>query len=52
MSNKSSNLLQHSYAIMVNDEADYQPINVNEDIILSNDYEPGNLFFNFMYIQI
>jgi len=45
MPNKLSNLLQHSYAIMVNDEVDYQSLNINEDTMLSDDYDPGNTFF-------
>lgn len=33
---------------MVND-TDYQQLNINEDTMLDNDYEPGNLFLNFIY---
>lgn len=45
MSNRSINLLQHSYANMVNDDSDFQPLNIAEDTMLSNDYEPGNFLF-------
>lgn len=51
MSNKSTDLLQHSYAIMVNDDSDYRPLNIADDTILSSDYEPGNLFLNFMFTK-
>lgn len=34
---------------MVNDDADYKPLPITEDIMLDNDYEPGNLFLNFIY---
>jgi hypothetical protein len=44
MPNKSTDLLQHSYAIMVNDDAEYQPLTITEDTMLNDDYEPGNLF--------
>lgn len=33
---------------MVNDDADYKAITITEDM-LDNDYEPGNLFLNFLY---
>ncbi|XP_008186014.1 uncharacterized protein LOC100164223 isoform X1 [Acyrthosiphon pisum] len=33
---------------MVND-TDYRQININGDTMLENDYEPGNLFLNFIY---
>lgn len=33
---------------MINDETDYQPLVVNEDIISDSEYEPGNLFLNFI----
>lgn len=47
MPDKSSDL--PSCAIMVNDDAEYKPLTITEDIMLDNDYEPGNLFLNFIY---
>lgn len=49
MPNKSTDLLQHSYAIMVNDDTDYQSLSITEDTMLNNDYEPGNLFKMFTF---
>ncbi|XP_015380189.1 PREDICTED: uncharacterized protein LOC107173948 [Diuraphis noxia] len=41
-------LTQNCYDIMVSD-TDYQQLNINADTMLDNDYEPGNLFLNFIY---
>lgn len=51
MTSKSSDLLVNSFSIMINNETDYQPLVVNEDIISDNEYEPGNLFLNFLLIN-
>jgi len=47
MLNKLSCLIQNC-DIMVSD-TDYRQLNINADTMLENDYEPGNLFLNFIY---
>jgi len=48
MVNKLPCLSPNRYDIMVSD-TDYQQLNINADTMLDNDYEPGNLFLNFIY---
>jgi len=52
MSNKSSNLFQHSYANMDSNDTHYDPLNIVEDSMLDDDYEPGNVFLHTVIILI
>lgn len=47
MSNKSINLDQHSYAVMVNNDViEYRQLSINkEENMLDSDFEPGILIF-------
>lgn len=53
MSNKPSNLHQHSYAIMIkSDNEAYQQMDINEEENMSDsDYDRGN-FLYIIYIQL
>lgn len=42
MLNKSSDLLQHLYAVMVNDDGDYELLTNDTMSITDDDYEPSN----------
>lgn len=48
MLNKLPCLIQNCCDIMVSD-TDYQQLNINANTMLDNDFEPGNLFLNFIY---
>lgn len=50
MTNKPLAVHQHSYTVMVNDDTDYQPIEINEDTMLvDDDYGHGNFCLLFIH---